>query len=410
VGAWGPGIFQNDDALDLRDRWRGLAGAGFDPKDICRRMVDELQLTDNPDDAPSWLAIADLLWRAGRLTPGIKRRVLRIVCDGDLQRWDEPHRRARQHSLDQLRERLVSRMPAPVRVRPRHPCDWKRGEQIIWRTADGGSAVLRVVAFDRRWGGGGSPVVELVGAVGPDDAIDPTTLAYQEPRRALNALNLTTGAPWRGTRFSIGVFEPGAYPPRRVRRLRPSSSNRRLPGGKVKPIGTRWDALDRFLFRGFDLPWPRGTILRVPTDSDPVWLTVVDLMTLSGSPATMCEVLDWQSNRDPSASELRRIDTHRTADTVSSVRARVVDPRNRQSIAKMRRHLGVRTGDERAPFRVTLLGYPPPGVKVVGRRRVVVPASSTNAVEWTDVGGVVNRLVHGSGAIAMGDVAPAPSG
>jgi len=246
-------------------------------------------------------------------------------------------RRARRRSLEQLGDRLVSRMPAPVRIRPRHPCDWKRGEQIIWRTADGGSAGLRVVAFDRRWGGGGSPVVERVAAGGPDDALDPTTLADREPRRALNGLKLTSGALWRGTRFTIGVFEPGAYPPQRVRRIRPSPSNRRFPGDTVKPIGTRWDALDGFLLRAFDLPWPRGTVLRVPTDPDPVWLTVVDLMTLSGSPATVCEVLDWHTNREPSPSELRRMDMHRTADTVSSVRARVVDPRNRQSVAKMRR-------------------------------------------------------------------------
>jgi hypothetical protein len=110
----------------------------------------------------------------------------------------------------------------------------------------------------------------------------------------------------------------------------------------------------------------------------------------------VCEVLDWHTDREPSLAELRSIDTHRTADTVISVRARVVDPRNRQSIAKMKRHLGVQTADERAPFRMTLLGYPPAGTKVAGRRRVVVPASGANAVEWTELGTVVKRLVEGS--------------
>jgi hypothetical protein len=32
VGAWGPGVFQNDHALDLRNRWRDLVGVGFDPR------------------------------------------------------------------------------------------------------------------------------------------------------------------------------------------------------------------------------------------------------------------------------------------------------------------------------------------------------------------------------------------
>jgi hypothetical protein len=393
VGTWGPGIYQNDDALDLRGRWRGLFRAGLDPRDVGRRLLDELELTDDPDHTSSWLALADLLWHSGRLTAQLKRRALGIVHRGDLQAWAEAHRPARQRALEQFRTRLVSRMPAPVPIRPQHPCDWKPGEHIVWRMADGCPAVLRVVGFDRRWGGGGSPVVELVASGAPDETIDPTTLAVREPRPVQNRLKLTTGGFWRGTRFTIGVFEPGTYPARRVRRLKPSfSSKRRFPAGKIKPIGTRWDDLDGFLLRGFDLPWPRGAILRVPAEPTPIWLAVVDLMTSSGSPATVCEVLDWHAPADPSRSELRRLDTHRTADTVSSVRARVVDVRNRQSIAGMKRHLGVRNVDERAPFRVTLLGYPPAGTKVVGRRRVTVPASGANAVQWNELGVVVDRL------------------
>ena len=48
-------------------------------------------------------------------------------------------------------------------------------------------------------------------------------------------------------------------------------------------------------------------------------------------------------------------------------------------------------------------------VKVMGRRRVVVPASGANAVEWTDLGAVVNRLVHGSVTIAMGEALSDPA-
>lgn len=410
MGAWGPGIYQNDDALDLRDRWRGLVRAGLDPRDVGRRLVDDLDLNDDAEHMPAWLALADLLWRAGRLTPEVKRRALKIVRVGDLQAWGDAHRRVRQNALEQFRARMVSRLPAPVRVRPRHPCDWKPGEHIVWRMADGGSAVLRVVAFDRRWGGGGSPVVQLVAAGRPDEAIDTTTLADQQPRRVVHALQLTSGRSWRGLRFKLGVFEPGSYPARRVRRLKPASSRRRFPGTRIEPIGTRWDYLDGFLFRGFDLPWPKGAILRVPTDQSPIWLAVVELMTLSGAPAIVCEVLDWHANREPSLAELRRIDTYRTADTVISVRARVVDPRNRQSIAKMKRHLGVRSADERAPFRMTLVGYPPTGTTVAGRRRVLVPASGANAVEWAELGTVVKRLVKGSARIAVDDVDPRPWG
>ena len=113
---------------------------------------------------------------------------------------------------------------------------------------------------------------------------------------------------------------------------------------------------------------------------------------------------------DPSRATLRHVDVHRTADTVQVVRGRVVDPRNRLSVTKMKQHLGVRDANERAPFRLTLVGYCPEDVSVGGHRRVVVPTSSSNAVEWKDLETVVKRLIAGTGQPAMDDIDPAPWG
>jgi hypothetical protein len=144
-------------------------------------------------------------------------------------------------------------------------------------------------------------------------------------------------------------------------------------------VGLRWTGLDGFLLDAFDLPWPRGAILRVPTAGAPAWLVVVGVGgSAAREPGTMCEVLCWQEAADPAAEVLRGLDTYRTADTVTSVRARVVDPRNRLSVARMKQHLGVHDVTEPAPFRVTLVGEAPPGTTVVGCRRVVVPSSGAN--------------------------------
>jgi hypothetical protein len=123
----------------------------------------------------------------------------------------------------------------------------------------------------------------------------------------------------------------------------------------------------------------------------------------------VCEILDWHTGRDPSAADLRRIDVHRTADTAQVVRGRVVDPRNRLSVAKMKQHLGVRDANERVPFRVTVAGYCPEGVKAVGRQRVVVPTSCA-VVAWEDLETVVERLRAGARQPAMDDLDPAPWG
>jgi hypothetical protein len=140
-------------------------------------------------------------------------------------------------------------------------------------------------------------------------------------------------------------------------------------------------------------------------------LVVVDVTSrYAAAPALVCEILDWHKGSDPSPTALRQVDVHRTPDTVPVVRRRVVDPRNRLSVAKMKEHLGVRDENERAPFRLTLVGYCPEDVSVVGRRRVVVPSSGSNAVEWKDLGAVVERLTNGAGQPAMNDVDPAPWG
>lgn len=208
----------------------------------------------------------------------------------------------------------------------------------------------------------------------------------------------------------IGVFEPGTYTARRVRRIRPRSASRRFPGDKVKPVGARWSDLDGVLFGAFDLPWPRGTILRVPSSGAPIWLNVVDIKTRSGLPAMVCEVLVWHRQEDPPPAVLRRLDTHRTDDTVEIVRGRVVDTKNRLSVAAMKRHLGVRHANERVPFRVTVVGFCPSGITVVGRRRVTAPASGSNAVEWRELETVVGRLVGGKGRVVMDDLDPTPWG
>jgi hypothetical protein len=394
VGAWGTGLYQDDDALDLRDRWRELSSVGFDARDVARKLVEE---SGGNGETVFWLVLADLLWRAGRLTPDVRRRALRVIEGGlDLARWDEPrHRRARERVLAGLARTLASRMSAPRRPKPAHPCDWKPGELIVWRLADGGSAVLRVVDFDPKWGGGGSPVVVLVATTGPDEEPNLEGLATAGARRASRASKLVSGRSWRGARFAIGVLEPGTYHRARLRRVRPGPGPGRFPRAE-EPLGTTWNRLDRFLHRSFYVPWVPGTVLRVEVPGAPAWLVVVDVRDAGGEPGTIFEVLDWPGPRDPSPSELRGLDVHRTSDTIEAIRARVVDPGSRMSIATLRQKLGVRGVTERVPFRLTLCGaFPSGSTRAVGRRRVVALTDYANFTTWDRLGAQLAELRGG---------------
>src|SRR5262249_4062456 len=163
---------------------------------------------DDEDQTVVPLVLADLQWRAGALQSGVRRRAFAILdSDVDLRRWpDDATREQRRRALDQLARRLRSRMPAPRPVKPNHPCEWKPGEQIVWRIVDGGYAVLRVVGYDSHWGGGGSPIVELVDVGGAKQQLDVSTLPQARARTSKRALTTGDGKRWRGTRFMIGVL------------------------------------------------------------------------------------------------------------------------------------------------------------------------------------------------------------
>jgi len=394
MGAWGTGLYQNDDALDLRDEWRAHLRIGYSPAEATKRLVSQMgPVADGDEDQTVVpLILADLQWRAGALEPDVRRRALAIIGRGiDLRRWpDDATREQRRRALDQLARRLRSRMPAPRRTRPSHPCDWKPGEHIVWRIANGGYAVLRVVGFNSRWGGGGSPVVELVDVGAPEQKLEVGALTHARTRPSKRVLTTDDGKRWRGTRFMIGVLAPDTYRGRRLRRLPPSGRAQRLPRVSGDVVGIGWHDLDHFLFTGFDVPWPQGTIFRVPTSSGVAFVVVVDVSSYRSEPRTICEILDWRGAGEPSVEALARLDVHRTGDTVRIVRARVLDPAARKSIAAMKRHLGVRGIDERAPLRVSLVGPPPPDVRAVGKRRGTLAESSWyNGHDWSELGDVL---------------------
>jgi hypothetical protein len=107
--------------------------------------------------------------------------------------------------------------------------------------------VLRVVGFYRRWGSGRSPVVELVGSGGPGYRPVAADLVGAEARQTAHPLTLTSGRAWQGTRFKVGVFEPGTYYPGRVRRMKPVSRSWRFPTTQVEPIGQGRDKASAYV-------------------------------------------------------------------------------------------------------------------------------------------------------------------
>jgi hypothetical protein len=140
MGAWGPGIFDNDLAADVRDEWREAIRAGEDAAAATARIREELESDDEPSRTEFWTGLAAAQSETGRLQPDVRDRALAVVAEGgDLELWEGDVERAA--ALGELAERLRGPQRKPKRLR-RH----KAGPDPGVATGD----VLRIRSPDER--------------------------------------------------------------------------------------------------------------------------------------------------------------------------------------------------------------------------------------------------------------------
>jgi hypothetical protein len=149
------------------------------------------------------------------------------------------------------------------------------------------------------------------------------------------------GAAGRNLFFSLGVFEAGEYPHRRLRRLRFRTET--PPSSPVKSFGVPWRELDTFLAARFVVGWTQGTIVALRTKNDRLFLlrvTQVKEMHLPDLEIGI-EVLDWKERDAPRVGQL---------DSLKPCRSRKDPERTMSAIA---------LGPVHAPERLSVVGYLP---------------------------------------------------
>jgi len=122
VGAWGPAIFSDDVAADIREDWRLHIGDGLSPEAATTRIIEQYAdaVKDQDEAGVVWLALAVSQWRTGRLLPEVQARAIEVIDNGaDLRRWesaDPKTRRARAQVLAKTRDQLLSPPPETKRI------------------------------------------------------------------------------------------------------------------------------------------------------------------------------------------------------------------------------------------------------------------------------------------------------
>jgi len=140
MGSWGVNLYENDDAMDVKDRFDDLR-KGKTVAEITKELVDEYDcVMDDIDCAPAfWFALADTQWNLGRLLPEVKAQALMwLDKGGDLSVWQEDNPTlvvGREKVLEELRQKLNSPQPPEKKISKYrlYKCEWKMGDVFAYQ-------------------------------------------------------------------------------------------------------------------------------------------------------------------------------------------------------------------------------------------------------------------------------------
>ncbi|MFF3444596.1 hypothetical protein [Streptosporangium sp. NPDC002721] len=173
MGAWGPALFSDDLACDVRDDYRELIEDGITDEDAQRRILESYtEVLADPDEGPVvWLALAVTQSKIGRLDVTVRDRALSIIEQGeDLSRWADEGAKAlagRQAALLKVQAQLTGPQPERRRLRRpwRHVTDLTPGAVLAYRVPSGDVVLLRVARIDDDRVGC-APILSLMGYLG----------------------------------------------------------------------------------------------------------------------------------------------------------------------------------------------------------------------------------------------------
>lgn len=154
MGAWGPAIFADDTACDVRDGYRALLAEQVPDDEATRRVIDRFDRVDPVEAHVPWLALAAAQHQVGRLDDDVKQRALAVIDSGDgLKLWAQAGPRElekRKAALATLRDQLTGPQPPRKTVpRPwRHATDLEPGMVLAHTSASGPPALFRVIRVD----------------------------------------------------------------------------------------------------------------------------------------------------------------------------------------------------------------------------------------------------------------------
>lgn len=140
MGTWGAKLYENDIALDIKERFDDLQ-KGKTVQQITNELIEEYtcELDDMCCAPVFWFALADTQWNLGGLLPEVKEQALSwLDKGGDLAVWQEENPKlaaTREKVLGELQQKLNSPQPSEKKVSQHrlYKCEWKIGDVFAYQ-------------------------------------------------------------------------------------------------------------------------------------------------------------------------------------------------------------------------------------------------------------------------------------
>ena len=141
MGTWGPKLYQDDLAEDIRDYYKDQLHRGKKGIDITQELLVkyQIEISDFEEASVFWFALADTQWNLGRLEDKVKETALKhILLGNDLKRWKIENPKmatTREQTIEELRQKLLSPQPPEKKVTQYkiYRCEWKYGDVYAYQ-------------------------------------------------------------------------------------------------------------------------------------------------------------------------------------------------------------------------------------------------------------------------------------
>lgn len=286
MGAWGPAIFSDDEAADVRDSFKLHVGDQQDISAATDAIASDYGASFNHPEHNTafWLGLALTQWAAGWLDPRVLKVALQVIDDGsDLAKWeDSTQRRRRAAALNAARKRLETpqREPKPFpRPWPTQLADFQVGEIIGRRLPNGRLVIMKVInfrpthAFKVR-----GPAVRIQHWLGLELPTPEEAARLQYIRHPLSPSKTTTVGSYVLTGPRFAPLDPGLF-------IRPGTivavglKEAKISYGSISARGTVDEALTAALERFWNDP-------SLAADARPPWCERNKTLRPPDSPAT----------------------------------------------------------------------------------------------------------------------------